>query len=86
MTNMDNPQRAMRPTKWRARDEYGEWVEGWYAMLHIPEFSEDYGVVGYKEEPHIFNDEPGYRSGPHWHAIDPATLDPVSEQLTFNFT
>lgn len=66
----------MRKIRFRAKYlKTGEWVEGYYALLH-PAIEGDHGkVVGYGESHSIFNDEPGNRSnGGYWRTVDEKTL------------
>lgn len=66
----------MRKIRFRGKDlKTGEWVEGYYALLH-PAIEGDHGkVVGYGESHSIFNDEPGNRSnGGYWRTVDENTL------------
>lgn len=62
------------PRQWQAKDMEGKWVQGWYAVLHIPDTDRHDKLVGYKRVPSIFNDEPSNRNGSYWHTIDPSTL------------
>lgn len=74
-----------KPRKFKARHiRTGEWVTGWYAVQHIPNFDEHgMQVTGYNVVHSLFNDEPSHRSkGGYWQEIDPATLTPLEEQLT----
>ena len=73
----------IEPQKYRAKDLSGNWVTGWYALLHIPNFNgEGHKVDGYELVPSLFNDEPGERGdGGYWRTIDPDTLEPISVQL-----
>lgn len=66
----------MRVIRFRGKSVYsGEWVEGHYAILHIPEKDNHDNVVGYKEYHCIFNDELKNRSkGGYWHTVNPATI------------
>jgi hypothetical protein len=65
-----------RIIKFRGKDiKTGEWVEGFYAMHHVPETDNHDKVTGFKEIPCIFNDEPGQRSkGSYWHEVDPDSV------------
>lgn len=62
--------------KARGKDiKTGEWVSGYFAVLHIARKNNHDELLGYDESPHIFNDEPGQRGkGGYWHTIDEATL------------
>ncbi len=62
------------PRQWQAKDIEGKLVQGWYAVLHIPDTDRHDKLVGYKRVPSIFNDEPSNRNGSYWHTIDPSTL------------
>lgn len=66
----------MRRIRFRGRSlKTGEWVEGYYAHLHIPNFDDDGShIIDFNEQDAIFNDEPGNRNGSHWVQIDPETL------------
>ena len=71
------------PKRYKAKDLDGNIVEGWYAVLHLPEFGEHGEVLRYVEKPHLFNDEPSMRSkGGYWHEIQPQTLREIEQQLT----
>ena len=66
----------MRTIKFRGKDVMtGEWVYGYFVILHSA-ITDGHGtVIGHKEEPSIFNDEPGQRSvGCYWHTINPETV------------
>jgi hypothetical protein len=70
----------MRKFRFRGKSiKDGEWVEGYFAVLHIPVEEIIDGVLkrtGYKEVPSIFNDEPGNREkGGYWHDVMPATVN-----------
>ena len=74
-----------KPRKFKAKHiRTGEWVTGWYAQYHVPNFDEHgMQVTGYNVVHSLFNDEPSHRSkGGYWQDIDPATLTPLEEQLT----
>ena len=59
----------------------GDTVQGWYAVLHIPNVNAHDIVEGYKERHCLFNDAPGSREGSYWHEIDIETLKPINAQL-----
>lgn len=65
-----------REIRFRGKDiKTGEWIEGFYAPLHIAMTDNHDKVTGFKEIPSIFNDEPGERSkGGYWHTVDPNTV------------
>lgn len=65
-----------REIRFRGKDiKTGEWIEGFYAPLHIAMTDNHDEVTGFKEIPSIFNDEPGERSkGGYWHTVDPNTV------------
>ena len=66
----------MKPKQYKAKDLNGEWVHGWYVMLHEPIFDNHCMLVGWKDTPSLFNDDPGIRhKGTYWHTIDPETLE-----------
>ena len=47
-----------REIRFRGKDiKTGEWIEGFYAMHHVPETDNHDKVTGFKEIPCIFNDE-----------------------------
>ena len=73
----------MTPTKFRAkRASDGQWVEGWYALHHIPATDNHDQLIGYDVVPMLFNDDPGQRGkGSFWHTIDPDTLQEVKSSL-----
>lgn len=69
----------MRKIRFRGKSvKDGNWVEGYFAVLHIPEEEVIDGVLkrtGYKEVHSIFNDEPGNRDkGGFWHDVLSATI------------
>lgn len=71
----------MTPRQYSAkRKSDGQWVEGWYAVHHLPLTDSHDRLIGYEEVPCLFNDAPGARSGSYWHEIDPATLQQVPRQ------
>lgn len=65
-----------REIRFRGKDiKTGEWIEGFYAPLHIAMTDNHDKVTGFKEIPSIFNDESGERSkGGYWHTVDPNTV------------
>lgn len=70
----------MRKIRFRGMSvDTGEWIEGYYAVHHIPETENHDKVIGYKEVHCIFNDEPKNRSkGGYWHEVNPATIGQFS--------
>lgn len=65
----------MRQIRFKARaKKTKEWVEGYYAIIHVPRTGDHGEVIGFDEIPAIFNDEPGHRDGGYWTDVYPQTL------------
>lgn len=61
--------------RYKAKDLHGKWVDGYFAILHIPEFDEhDNQLMGLTPSYEIFNDEIGSRKGGYWTTINKDTL------------
>lgn len=74
----------MRPKKYKALDDKGNLVTGWYVELHVPHFDNDIPdrVIGYDIIPSLFNDEEGERNkGNYWHTIEPKTLQEINDNM-----
>lgn len=70
-----------KPRQYKAKNLKGEWVHGWYAVLHQVETDHHDKVTRVREIPALFNDKPGERprSG-YWQYIDPETLEEMEEE------
>lgn len=70
----------MRTIKFRGKKEKtGEWVNGFFAYLHIPDMSDSGQITeGFHAIPSIFNDEPGNRNRTYWDTVDQKTVGQFS--------
>lgn len=68
-----------KPRQFKAKNLKGKEVHGWFVMLHNHISDDHYNIIGYKDVPALYNDEPGNRSGLYWEYIDIDTLEVYEE-------
>ena len=68
-----------KPRQFKAKNLKGKEVHGWFVMLHDPIFDDHCKVIGFKDIPALYNDEPAWRGNCFWQHIDIDTLEVYEE-------